>query len=125
MSQVAGTDSLKSYDYVKNFGLQIINYIINLDDIEQTMLFNVNFPNSINFNRKDFLFTKLSNQKRSDEIFLDRNNQYFEIGKMLISNDFNINSDLYAIKNNKISITPLTIDLTNFDNLNFLINKNN
>jgi 5'-nucleotidase len=125
LSQVAGTDSLKSYDYVKNFGLQIINYIINLDDIEQTMLFNVNFPNSINFNRKDFLFTKLSNQKRSDEIFLDRNNQYFEIGKMLISNDFSINSDLYAIKNNKISITPLTIDLTNFDNLNFLINKNN
>ena len=44
---------------------------------------------------------------------------------MLISNDFNINSDLHAIKNNKISITPLTIDLTNFDNLNFLINKNN
>ena len=31
----------------------------------------------------------------------------------------------HAIKNNKISITPLTIDLTNFDNLNFLNNKNN
>ena len=44
---------------------------------------------------------------------------------MLISNDFNVYSDLHAIKNNKISITPLTIDLTNFDNLNFFFNKIN
>ena len=124
LSQVAGTDRLKSYDYAKNFGSQIINYIINLDANEKTMFFNVNFPNSINFNRKDFLYTKLSNQKLSDDIFLDKNNEYFEIGEMLINKDFNLNSDLHAIKNNKISITPLTIDLTHFDNLNFLINKN-
>ena len=40
-------------------------------------------------------------------------NNYFEIGKMNVKTTHDINSDFYAIKQNFISITPISTNMTN------------
>ena len=122
LSQFGGNENLYTYDYAKNSAYQIIDNLFN-QTFDCPMFFNVNFPSS-SFSKivdKNFLYTKLANQKIADEIILNENNKSFKIGQMLTEiNNFS-NTDLEAIKNNKISITPLSLDITNFDRFNFLI----
>ena len=90
-----------------------------------TMFFNVNFPlftNTKIFN-ESFLFAKLAQQKLSDEIFLDNLNNSFKIGRKLTKNEYDHQTDFNIIKNNFISITPLSLDLTDFSQFKNLTNK--
>jgi len=122
LSQFGGNENLYTYDYAKNSAYQIIDNLFN-QTFDYPMFFNVNFPSSP-FSKivdKNFLYTKLANQKIADEIILNENNKSFKIGRMLTEiNNFS-NTDLEAIKNNKISITPLSLDITNLDRFNCLI----
>ena len=122
LSQFGGGDKDFSYICSKQNSFEIINYIINLKK-ESPIFFNVNFPLDLSksFDKKSFLFTKLGSQKKADEVIVNHEKNYFEIGKMLYNNHYDPKSDLEVLKQDKISITPLTLDLTNnniFNNFN-------
>ena len=122
LSQFGGNENLYTYDYAKNSAYQIIDNLLN-QNFDIPMFFNVNFPSSLSKAvDKNFLYTKLANQKKADEIILNQNNKSFKIGQMLTENNNISNTDLEAIKNNKISITPLSLDITDIDRFNYLIN---
>ena len=122
LSQFGGNENLYTYDFAKNSAYQIIDNLLN-QNFDTTMFFNVNFPSSLSKAvDKNFLYTKLANQKKADEIILNQNNKSFKIGQMLTENNNISNTDLEAIKNNKISITPLSLDITDIDRFNYPIN---
>ena len=122
LSQFGGNENLYTYDFAKNSAYQIIDNLLN-QNFDIPMFFNVNFPSSLSKAvDKNFLYTKLANQKKADEIILNQNNKSFKIGQMLTENNNISNTDLEAIKNNKISITPLSLDITDNDRFNYLIN---
>ena len=122
LSQFGGNENLYTYDFAKNSAYQIIDNLLN-QSFDIPMFFNVNFPSSLSKAvDKNFLYTKLANQKKADEIILNQNNKSFKIGQMLTENNNISNTDLEAIKNNKISITPLSLDITDIDRFNYLIN---
>ena len=126
LSQFGGDGNLNSYNYAQNAAFKIIDNIIDLNS-DNPLFFNVNFPLSSLFkdDQINFLYTKLANHKIADEIIISNNNRSFKIGRMLTKNNNLSYTDLDAIENNKISITPLSLDLTNIDKFNFLVNKNN
>ena len=71
------------------------------------------------YKRQDYLFTELASQKKADEIIFSQDNNSFSIGRMINHNECVLNSDLETLKKNKISITPLLLNLTN----NIIINN--
>ena len=122
LSQFGGNENLYTYDFAKNSAYQIIDNLLN-QNFDIPMFFNVNFPSSLSKAvDKNFLYTKLANQKKADEIILNQNNKSFKIGQMLTENNNTSNTDLETIKNNKISITPLSLDITDIDRFNYLTN---
>ena len=121
LSQFGGNENLYTYDYAKNTAYQIIDNLLNQSS-DFPMFFNVNFPSSLSKTfDKNFSYTKLATQKKADEIILNQNNKSFKIGQMLTETNNVSNTDLETIKNNKISITPLSLDITNLDRFNCLI----
>jgi len=67
-----------------------------------------------------FLYTKLASQKKSDEIFVNNLESSYKIGRMLNSYQTTQETDMDALSKNKISLTPLTLDLTNISLFNQL-----
>ena len=120
LSQFGGNENLYTYDHAKNTAYQIIDNLLNQSS-DFPMFFNVNFPSSLSKTfDKNFLYTKLATQKKADEIILNQNNKSFKIGQMLTETNNVSNTDLETIKNNKISITPLSLDITNIDRFDYL-----
>jgi 5'-nucleotidase len=120
LSQFGGNENLYTYDHAKNTAYQIIDNLLNQSS-DFPMFFNVNFPSSLSKTfDKNFSYTKLAIQKKSDEIILNQNNKSFKIGQMLTETNNVSNTDLETIKNNKISITPLSLDITNIDRFDCL-----
>ena len=78
----------------------------------ENCFFNVNFPNCNTDEVKEIFFAQSSNQKLSDEIKINYNEMFFEIGKMIIREENKIINDIYALKKNYITFTPIDINLT-------------
>ena len=116
LSQYGGTDDLKSYEVSQTYGLEIVNQLINLDS-NSAKFYNINFPNQIIHNNivDNFQFTYLASQKKADELIFNPNNKSFRIGRMINESYSALNSDLQTIKNKKISISPLLLNLTDKD----------
>ena len=116
LSQYGGTIDPKSYEVSQTYGLEIISKLINLDS-KSTKFYNINFPNQIiNKNVVDnFQYTHLASQKKMDELIFNPKNNSFRIGRMINENYSSLNSDLEIIKNKKISISPLLLNLTDQD----------
>ena len=122
LSQFGGNDKINSYSCSENNCFEIINHLLNLK-INSPIYFNVNFPSMISETETNekFLFTKLASQKQSDEIFINNSKKSYKLGRML--NDYKSASetDMDTLRQDKVSITPLTLDLTNnslFNDLN-------
>ena len=116
LSQYGGTNDLKSYKVSQTYGLEIVNQLINLDS-NSAKFYNINFPNQIIHNNivDNFQFTHLASQKKADELIFNPNNKSFRIGRMINESYSALNSDLQIIKNKKISISPLLLNLTDKD----------
>ena len=116
LSQYGGTNDLKSYEVSQTYGLEIVNQLINLDS-NSAKFYNINFPNQIIHNNivDNFQFTHLASQKKADELIFNPNNKSFRIGRMINESYSALNSDLQTIKNKKISISPLLLNLTDKD----------
>ena len=116
LSQHGGDDKIYSYECSKNKGLGIIKYLLNINT-QRPRFYNVNFPYFCSSNKENLknLFTKLASQKNSDEISFDDDFSHFTIGRMINNRKSVINTDLDFIKKNKISITPLSLNLSNHE----------
>ena len=116
LSQYGGNEKINSYACSINKGLGIIKYLLNIDT-QKPKFYNVNFPYFCSSNPENLKksFTKLASQKISDEIFFDPDFNHFTIGRMLNNQKSLINTDLDCVKKNKISITPLSLNLNNHE----------
>ena len=89
--------------------------------IKSPLYFNINFPLNISeCDNTNFLYTKLASQKKSDEIFVNNTETSYKIGRMLNSYQTSQETDMDALRKNKISLTHLTLDLTNISLFNQL-----
>ena len=76
---------------------------------------------SVTETNEKFLFTKLASQKQSDQIFINSSEKSYKLGRMLNDYKSTPETDIDALRHDKVSITPLTLDLTNtslFNDLN-------
>ena len=119
LSQCGGDNHSQSYEISRTNGLQIINHLINLDS-SIPKFYNVNFPYEFlsKADTKNFHFTYLASQKKADELIINMEEKSFTIGRMLNHSQSTLSSDLETIKQNKISISPLLLNLTNENFLN-------
>ena len=116
LSQYGGTIDPKSYKVSQTYGLEIVSKLINLDG-KSTKFYNINFPNQIIHRNvvDNSQFTHLASQKKMDELIFNSKNKSFRIGRMINESYSSLNSDLEIIKNKKISISPLLLNLTDQD----------
>ena len=116
LSQYGGTIDPKSYEVSQTYGLEIVSQLINSDS-KSTKFYNINFPNQIIHKNvvDNFQFTHLASQKKGDELIFNSKNKSFRIGRMINESYSSLNSDLEMIKNKKISISPLLLNLTDKD----------
>ena len=104
-------NSLDNYIISKNNLPTILPEILkNLSN--KNLLLNLNFPNCKQENLKGLKIVNCTNQKHSDEIFVDQKQSTFKIGKMNISDSKNAD-DLNALKNGYITLSSLLTNLTN------------
>ncbi len=112
LSQVKNKDNKKNFKVVEKYFLKVVSKINEIKFVENSF-FNVNFPNCDVEKVKEILITKVCHNKVSDEIHVNMKDNYFEIGKMNVRDISDIKSDFYALKNYCISITPISINMTN------------
>lgn len=116
LSQYGGTIDPKSYEVSQTYGLEIVSKLINLES-KSTKFYNINFPDQIIHKNivDNFQYTHLASQKKMDELIFNSKNKSFRIGRMINESYSSLNSDLEIIKNKKISISPLLVNLTDQD----------
>ena len=116
LSQYGGTIDPKSYEVSQTYGLEIVSKLINSNS-KSTKFYNINFPNQIIHKNvvDNFQYTHLASQKKMDELIFNFKNRSFRIGRMINESYSSLNSDLEIIKNKKISISPLLLNLTDQD----------
>ena len=119
LSQYGGDNQINSYKCSEAKGFDIINNLLKIKS-QSPKFYNVNFPYIISSDLENVKssFTTLASQKIADEIFFDGDFSSFTIGRMLNDNKSLINSDLECLKKNNISITPLSLNLSNNDFFN-------
>ncbi len=117
-SQARKKNYKSNFTVIKEFFPKVISKIQEIDFLDDSF-FNVNFPNCNSKEVKDILITKSSHQKVSDEVNVNMENSFFEIGRMKVEHVDDIKYDFFAVKNNYISITPITINLTNNNYFDF------
>jgi len=112
ISKIDNNYTISKYN-LPNILPQIFKYLSN-----ENLLLNLNFPNCKQENLKGLKVVNCSNQKKSDQIIVDKKQSTFKIGKMNISNNQS-NDDFSALKNGYITLSSL---LTNLSNKNFTNN---
>ena len=114
LSQYGGDNKINSYSCSQAKGFDIINYLLKIKS-QTPRFYNVNFPSIISSNLENVRssFTTLASQKIADEIFFYDDFSSFTIGRMINDQRSSINTDLECLKKNKISITPLSLNLCN------------
>ena len=112
LSQCGGDDRNYSYECSKAKGFETISYLLKIKS-QTPRFYNVNFPYVFSSNLKDIKssFTTLASQKIADEISFDDDYSSFKIGRMIYNYSSLINTDLECLKKNKISVTPLSLNL--------------
>jgi len=114
LSQYGGDDKINSYECSQAKGFDVINYLLTIKS-PTPRFYNVNFPFIISSNLENVRssFTTLASQKIADEILFDDDFSSFMIGRMINDQSSLINTDLECLNKNKISITPLSLNLSN------------
>jgi len=105
-------------EVVKNFE-NIMNLFFQNDLLSLNLIYNVNVPNE----PIGIKFTKQGNTHFNTK-FAKENDLYYQRGNPVFEKDLdNLDSDVCAIFNHYISITPLVIDRTNYQVLEILKKK--
>jgi len=117
------TYSNPNFEPAAEFAVQMIDRIQEMD-IPQNTLLNINVPNvdkfsdikAINVTRQGTAPFAEEFEKRVDL----KNRDYYWLGGSKVPTDKDEMIDDHAVKENKISITPIQYDLTNYDYINEL-----
>jgi len=119
LSQYGGDDKINSYECSKAKGYDIIYHLLKIKS-KSPKFYNVNFPYVLpsNIDNIKSSFTTLASQKIADEIFFNEDFSSFSIGRMVNNDKSLTNTDLECLQKNKISITPLSLNLSNNEFLN-------
>ena len=111
LSQAGGTNEENTFEVSKSF-LPIIMTKLSKIFSDNSLLYNINFPNCDKVDVKGMSYTNCAHQKISDELIVNSEESFFKIGKMNIIEKKNIKNDYLELKNNNITMTPLSINLT-------------
>lgn len=110
----------RNYDLAAQVACKIVNKVIKKGLPEETIL-NINVPDTENTESTDFEITRLGIRKYKDSIEKrvdPRGYEYYWIAGQVTDVECNRNkqicTDISAIAQNKISITPIHLDLTNY-----------
>lgn len=107
----------KHFDTAGVIANQLINQIQHAQLSHDTVL-NVNIPDVALSDIKGFQTTRLGKRHASEPVITeDDNADVFWIGKNGAQADNGVGTDFYAIANNYVSITPLQIDLTKYNEI--------
>ncbi len=104
------------YDASVEVAMNIINTVIK-QPLSKEMLLNVNIPESLPVVNSDYLATRLGNRHKSEpavEASDPRGRKVYWVGPVGAEQDAGEGTDFYAIRNGKVSITPLQVDLTGY-----------
>lgn len=119
--------SMASYDPLHfETGVSAITGIIarlRSEPLQQTSILNVNVPDVPWNEISGFKITRLGNRHKSEGVIRQtdpRGDAMYWVGPPGAAQDAGEGTDFHAIEHNFISITPLQIDLTRYDSLQYL-----
>lgn len=117
--------SMSQYDprYYTTAGKVVLDLIPKIKDLQQSMLLNINVPDLPYDQLKGLEITRLGKRHKAEPIIHhpNQNNKLmYWVGAAGEPNDGGPGTDFFAIKNEKVSISPIISDLTNFNKLDLL-----
>ncbi|MEK9714304.1 MAG: 5'/3'-nucleotidase SurE [Methylophilaceae bacterium] len=117
--------SMSKYDpkYYTSAGQVVLDLIPKIKNLQQSMLLNINVPDLPYDQLKGTEITRLGKRHKAEPIIHhpNQNNKLmYWVGAAGEPNDGGPGTDFFAIKNEKVSISPIISDLTNFNKLDLL-----
>ena len=117
--------SMSQYDpkYYVTAGQVVLDLIPKIKNLQQSMLLNINVPDLPYDQLKGTEITRLGKRHKAEPIIHhpNQNNKLmYWVGAAGEPNDGGPGTDFFAIKNEKVSISPIISDLTNFNKLDLL-----
>lgn len=106
----------ENYQTAVKYVLEIINSI-NQSDIDKDMLLNINVPDVPYEKVTGVEVTRLGNRHKSEPAIKTtdpKGKDVYWVGPVGLEQDAGPGTDFYAIKQNRVSITPLHVDLTHY-----------
>ncbi len=103
----------------ENHGPETLKKLAALGWPKNTLL-NVNFPDLVTKSVKGLQFARQGRRKIGDELAkgLDpRGDEYFWVGALQTEKNFPEGTDLHAVENGYISVTPVSLDFTDYETL--------
>lgn len=117
--------SMSQYDpkHYSTAGQVVLDLIPKIKNLQQSILLNINVPD-IPYNQlKGTEITRLGKRHKAEPIIHHPNQNdklMYWVGAAGEPNDGGLGTDFFAIKNEKVSISPIISDLTNFNKLDLL-----
>jgi len=115
-------DTLEAYQPASQIACRLVKQVLS-KEIPNGSLLNVNIPNVPLAEIGDFTVTRQDRGgysalavKRADRY----GNPYYWIGGERARSDIGHDTDIYALQQNQVSVTPITVDLTDYQHLNSL-----
>ncbi len=107
--------SYKNFSEAANISLYLLEKILNTNKILGSSIININIPENINKDKVEWEYTRLGKRglPKSAKLLSAKKNMY-NIGSAGNPEDNDIGTDFYAVRNNKISVTPMSLDLTDY-----------
>lgn len=117
--------SMSQYDpkHYSTAGQVVLDLIPKIKNLQQSILLNINVPD-IPYNELEGTeITRLGKRHKAEPIIHHPNQNdklMYWVGAAGEPNDGGLGTDFFAIKNEKVSISPIISDLTNFNKLDLL-----
>ncbi len=117
--------SMSQYDpkHYSTAGQVVLDLIPKIKNLQQSILLNINVPDIPYNELKGTEITRLGKRHKAEPIIHHPNQNdklMYWVGAAGEPNDGGPGTDFFAIKNEKVSISPIISDLTNFNKLNLL-----
>ena len=117
--------SMSQYDpkHYSTAGQVVLDLIPKIKNLQQSILLNINVPDIPYNELKGTEITRLGKRHKAEPIIHHPNQNdklMYWVGAAGEPNDGGPGTDFFAIKNEKVSISPIISDLTNFNKLDLL-----
>ena len=117
--------SMSRYDpkHYSTAGQVVLDLIPKIKNLQQSILLNINVPDIPYNELQGTEITRLGKRHKAEPIIHHPNQNdklMYWVGAAGEPNDGGLGTDFFAIKNEKVSISPIISDLTNFNKLDLL-----